>query len=111
MIIPPEYLKKKSKTIPFGYETSEITGYFKPIPEQLEVLNKYLTLIKEKKCSLREASTLIEQETGRKLSHVSLKNYTDKGPSLETRRKKNFKEKTRNSFTAKEKLTTKRTAA
>ena len=49
MIVPPEYLKKKSKTIPFGYETSEITGYFKPIPEQLEVLNKYLTLIKEKK--------------------------------------------------------------
>ena len=93
MIIPPEYLKKKSKTIPFGYETSEITGYFKPIPEQLEVLNKYLTLIKEKKCSLREASTLIEQETGRKLSHVSLKNYTDKGPSLETRRKKTLKKK------------------
>ena len=93
MIIPPEYLKKKSKTIPFGYETSEITGYFKPIPEQLKVLNKYLTLIKEKKCSLREASTLIEQETGRKLSHVSLKNYTDKGPSLETRRKKTLKKK------------------
>jgi len=93
MVIPPEYLKKRSKTIPFGYETSEITGYFKPIPEQLEVLNKYLTLIKEKKCSLREASTLIEQETGRKLSHVSLKNYTDKGPSLETRRKKTLKKK------------------
>ena len=93
MIIPPEYLKKKSKTIPFGYETSEITGYFKPIPKQLEVLNKYLTLIKEKKCSLREASTLIAQETGRKLSHVSLKNYIDKGPSLETRRKKTLKKK------------------
>ena len=93
MTIPSEYLKKKSKTIPFGYELSEIAGYFKPIPEQLKVLHKYLTLIKEKKCSLREASTLIAQETGRKLSHVSLKNYTDKGPSLEIRRKKTLEKK------------------
>ena len=75
MDIPSDYLKKKGKTTPFGYEVSEIEGYFKPIPSELKVLNKYLKLIQEQKCSLREASTLIEEETQRKISHVSLKNY------------------------------------
>ena len=77
MTIPPEYLKKKSKTIPFGYELSEIEGYFKPIPQQLEVLHKYLNLIREQKCSLREASSLIQQETNRKIEQNGL--YTKDG--------------------------------
>ena len=109
MTIPPEYLKKKSKTIPFGYELSEIEGYFKPIPHQLEVLHKYLNLIREQKCSLREASSLIQQETNRKLSHVSLKNYIDKGPSLESRRKKTLAKKKKELAQAKKKLKEKET--
>ena len=93
MIIPEGYLKRKGKIIPFGYELSEIEGYFKPIPEQLEVLHKYLQGIKQQKFSLREASQLIENETGRKISHVSLKNYLDTGVSLEEKHKKTLAKK------------------
>jgi len=77
-MIPNEYIKKKGKSIPFGYEVSDIEGYLKPIPTELEVLHKYVQYVIEKKYSLREASTLIQEETGRKLNHVSLKTYVDK---------------------------------
>jgi hypothetical protein len=76
--IPSNYIKKKSPTIPFGYESSEIKGYLKPIPKQLESLNKYLKGIYDKAYSLREAATLLSEETGRKISHVALKKYLDK---------------------------------
>jgi len=91
--IPKDYLKKKGKTIPFGYEESEISGYFKPIPKELKVLKKYLHQIQDEKCSLRQAATLITQETNRKISHVSLKNYIDKGSSLAKQRKQTLKAK------------------
>ena len=91
--IPKGYLKKKGNTIPFGYEESNIKGYFKPIPNQLKVLKKYIKDINNQIYSLRQASLLIEQETGRKLSHVALKNYIDKGVSLAKRRKKVLKDK------------------
>ena len=32
------YIKRKTSTIPFGYETSEVNGYFKPIPEQINAV-------------------------------------------------------------------------
>ena len=75
--IPPNYIKKKSATIPFGYEISEVKGYLKPIPEQLEALNKYLKSIYNKAYSLREAATLLSEETGRKISHVALKKHLE----------------------------------
>ena len=87
MSIPEGYLKRKGKTIPFGYEESEIEGYFKPIPEELEILNKYLESIKNKEYSLRQASNLLSEESGRKISHVALKNYLDKGKTLTKQRK------------------------
>ena len=88
MKIPEGYLKKKSHTIPFGYEACEFEGYIKPIPEQLEVLHKYLQGVTEQKYSLREAAKLISQETGRNISHVAVKNYIDSDPSLEEQHKK-----------------------
>ena len=33
------YIKRKTSTIPFGYATSEVEGYLKPIPEQIDALN------------------------------------------------------------------------
>ena len=93
MTIPKGYIEKKGRTVPFGYELSEIQGYLKPIPEQLEVLHKYLEEIKNQSYSLREASALITEETGRKISHVALKNYIDKGPSIEIQRKKALQKK------------------
>jgi hypothetical protein len=77
-MIPEGYIKKKGKSTPFGYEISEIEGYFQPIELELEVLQKYVQYIIDKKYSLREASALIEEESGRKLNHVSLKAYVDR---------------------------------
>ena len=38
MLLPDGYMKRKTSTIPFGYELDETTGYLKPIEEQLEAL-------------------------------------------------------------------------
>ena len=93
MFIPDDYIKKKSRVIPFGYELSDIEGYLKPIPNQLEVLHKYIQQVQNKIFSLREASVLIEEETNKKISHVTLKNYLDKGSSLKNTHIKKLKKK------------------
>ena len=77
-MIPKDYIKKKSKTIPFGYEVSEFEGWLRPIQSQLFVLNKYIKQVKEGSLSLREASELISSETKRKLSHVGLSKLVQK---------------------------------
>ena len=38
MLLPDGYIKRKTSTIPFGYELDNITGYLKPIEEELEAL-------------------------------------------------------------------------
>ena len=75
MKIPKDYIKRKGNTIPFGYEESNIEGYFKPIPEQLSSLDTYIQGIKNQEYSLRQAASFLTEETGRKISHVALKNY------------------------------------
>jgi len=102
--IPKDYLKKKGRIIPFGYEISEIEGYFKPIPQELDILNKYLKGIKQQKYSLREAARLIQKESNRKISHVSLKNYLDSGSSLEVKHKKTLEKKKKKIDKAKQNL-------
>tara|TARA_A100001201_G_scaffold13836_1_gene16874 strand:+ start:222 stop:1997 length:1776 start_codon:yes stop_codon:yes gene_type:complete len=91
--IPEGYIKKKGRTIPFGYELSDIEGYLKPIKEELEVLHNYIELVKNKTYSLRQASELIETETGKKLSHVALKTYVDGGVNKQKARQKKLKAK------------------
>ena len=82
-MIPKDYIKKKSKTIPFGYEVSEFEGWLRPIQSQLFVLNKYIKQVKEGSLSLREASELISSETKRKLSHVGLSKLVQKNKGEE----------------------------
>ncbi len=77
-MIPKDYIKKKSKTIPFGYEVSEFEGWLQPIQSQLFILNKYIKKVKDGSLSLREASELISTETKRKLSHVGLSKLVQK---------------------------------
>ena len=93
--IPKDYLPKKSHTVPFGYELSDIEGYLKPIPKELEALQKYLQGVTDQKYSLREAAKLITQESGRSVSHVTLKNYLDSDPSLAEQHKKKIAAKKR----------------
>ena len=54
------YIKRKTSTIPFGYEPSEIEGYFKPIPEQIEALEIAEDLVASESISLRDACDWIE---------------------------------------------------
>ena len=39
MLLPDGYIKRKTSTIPFGYEFDDLTGYLKPIEEQLIALS------------------------------------------------------------------------
>lgn len=93
MVIPKDYIKKKGRVIPFGYKLSNIEGYLQPISSQLEILYKYVEQVEHKVFSLREAAALIEEETNRKISHVTLKNYLDKGSSLKNTHAKKLKKK------------------
>ena len=74
-IMKEGYIKKKGKSIPFGYELTEIDKYLKPIPTQLEVLQQYVQETIDKKHSIREGAKLVSAETGRNLNHVSFNRY------------------------------------
>jgi len=66
------YIKKKGKTIPFGYELTEIKGYVKPIPAQQDSLSKFIKLVQDQSLTLRDAATQLSEESGRSISHVGL---------------------------------------
>ena len=72
------YIKRRTSTIPFGYEESGITGYLKPIPDQLEALEVAEDLITGESVSLRDACDWIEYKTNRRISPAGLKKHIDK---------------------------------
>jgi hypothetical protein len=72
------YIKRKTSTIPFGYETSEIEGYFKPIPEEIEALKVAEDLVAGESISLRDACDWIEFKTYRSITPAGLKKHIDK---------------------------------
>ena len=73
-----EYIKRKSSTIPFGYESSEIEGYLKPIPDQIEALEIAEDLVANESISLRDACDWIEFKTKRSITAAGLKKHIDK---------------------------------
>tara|TARA_R110002020_G_scaffold297563_2_gene513332 strand:- start:1157 stop:1495 length:339 start_codon:yes stop_codon:yes gene_type:complete len=78
--IPTSDLKRrKSSTVPFGYELSkEDAQYLAPVPKQLEALEAVEDMIVKEQITLRDACYLLENQTGRKISHVGLKKIIDK---------------------------------
>ena len=78
MLLPEGYIKRVTSTIPFGYETSNIEGFLKPIPDQLEALDVVEVMINNEEVTLRDAAYWLENKTGRYISNVGLKNYIDK---------------------------------
>jgi len=115
--IPTGYIKKKSATIPFGYELSNIKGYLAPIKTQLKILNKYIESVINEEYSLRKASELITEETGRKITHVGLSKIVQKTPrpkvkyqySPEQKRKQKLARDKKELIKAKKKLAYKET--
>lgn len=74
-----ESMRRTSSTIPFGYKLNEDNPeLLDAIPEQLEMLNKILPLIKDKTLSLREGSLWLTHETGRSISHMGLKKIAER---------------------------------
>ena len=73
-----EYIKRKTSTIPFGYEESEDEGYLKPIPEQVEALKVAEDLVVGESISLQDACDWIEYKTNRRISPPGLKKHIDK---------------------------------
>tara|TARA_Y100000992_G_scaffold244779_1_gene175890 strand:+ start:322 stop:618 length:297 start_codon:yes stop_codon:yes gene_type:complete len=77
-MLPDGYIKRTTSTIPFGYEYDEITGYLKPIEEELEALLTVENMIVNEEVSLQTAVDWLEYETGRKISTPGLKKHIDK---------------------------------
>ena len=78
MLLPDGYVKRKTSTIPFGYELDDITGYLKPIEEQLEALQIAENMIVNEEISLQAAVDWLEYKTDRKISTPGLKKHIDK---------------------------------
>ena len=79
MIIPDEYIKRTSSTIPFGYElVTENDTFLKPIPDQLEALTVVEQMILNEEISLQAACDWLEYKTDRRLSTPGLKKHIDK---------------------------------
>ena len=77
--LPEGYIRKRSSTIPFGYEIDEETkGYLKPIPQQLEVLEEVSKAVYKQEISLGVGVDWLEAETNRSMSRMGLKKYVDK---------------------------------
>jgi hypothetical protein len=78
MLLPDGYMKRKTSTIPFGYELDDITGYLKPIEDQLEALQIAENMIVNEEISLQAAVDWLEYKTERKISTPGLKKHIDK---------------------------------
>ena len=78
-MIPEGYIKRRTSTIPFGYELdSQIEGYLKPIPEQIRALGVVTDMVHGDEISLAVAVDWLEASTNRKLSRMGLKKHIDK---------------------------------
>ena len=64
-------IKRKARTIPFGYKLAEDTDYIEPIESELEALEKAKEYLKT--CSLREVAIWLTKKTGRYISYVGLR--------------------------------------
>ncbi len=72
-------LKRRSSTIPFGYELSkEDSQYLEPIDKQLEALKAVEEMIVNEELSLRDGCYWLEDYTGRRISPAGLKKIIDK---------------------------------
>ena len=79
MIVPEGYIRKRSSTVPFGYEIDkDYQGYLKPIPEELQVLDEVSKAVHRQEISLGVGVDWLEAETNRTMSRMGLKKYVDK---------------------------------
>ena len=78
----PIKIKKRAKTVPFGFKESNTPGYLEPVKEELDALNQAKDYLKN--CSLRETASWLHRKTGRYISHVGLKKRFERNSTTET---------------------------
>ena len=78
----PIKIKKKARTIPFGFKQSQDPEYIEPVREELDALRQAKEYIKT--CSLRETASWLHRKTGRYISHVGLRKRLARNSTTET---------------------------
>ena len=78
----PIKIKKKARTIPFGFKQSQDPDYIEPIKEELDALRQAKEY--SKTCSLRETAQWLHRKTGRYISHVGLRKRLARNSTTET---------------------------
>ena len=76
-------IKRRARTIPFGFKQSSDPNYLEPIREELDALNQAREY--SKTCSLRETASWLSRKTGRYISHVGLKKRLERNSTTETK--------------------------
>ena len=79
----PIKIKKKARTIPFGFKQSNDPNYLEPVKEELDALRQAEEY--SKTCSLRETAQWLHRKTGRYISHVGLKKRLERNSTTETK--------------------------
>ena len=79
----PIKIKRRARTIPFGFTQSSDPNYLEPIREELDALNQAREY--SKTCSLRETASWLHRKTGRYISHVGLKKRLARNSTSETK--------------------------
>jgi hypothetical protein len=64
-------IKRKARTIPFGYKVDDTGDYLIPLESELQALEKAKEYLKT--CSLREVAIWLTKKTGRYISYVGLR--------------------------------------
>jgi hypothetical protein len=78
----PVKIKKRARTIPFGFKQAEDPNYLEPIKEELDALRQAKEY--SKTCSLRETASWLYRKTGRYISHVGLRKRLARNSTTET---------------------------
>ena len=78
----PIKIKKKARTIPFGFKQSQDPEYIEPVREELDALKQAKEYMKT--CSLRETAQWVHRKTGRYISHVGLRKRLARNSTTET---------------------------
>ena len=79
----PIKIKKRARTIPFGFKQSNDPNYLEPVKEELQALDQAKDYLKN--CSLRETASWLHRKTGRYISHVGLKKRIERSSTSETK--------------------------
>ena len=75
-------IKKRARTIPFGFKQSNDPNYLEPVKEELDALRQAEEY--SKTCSLRETAQWLHRKTGRYISHVGLRKRLARNSTTET---------------------------